>query len=114
MEHTLEITQGTTFNETVEIKDDLGVAENLTGSSFLLQIREYAFSVDYLISATDSNSLLEVTPLLGVVNIKLPPTETNKLIYNRASYDLIQTKPSGEKIRILGGEVKVQPLVSRA
>ena len=113
MEYNLEIVKGLTFTETVEIKDDAGVAENLTGSTFLMQIRSYAFSTDYLINATSSNGLLAVTPLLGVVDIKLTPTETDKLIYSQSVYDLIQVKPTGDRIRILSGRVTVSTAVSR-
>lgn len=112
-EYNITINKGLTFNETVEIQNDLGVAEDLTGSSFLLQIRDYPFSTDYRVSATSSNGLLEVTPLLGVVNIKLPPSETDKLVISRGSYDLIQTKPTGEKVKIIYGSVTVQQTVSR-
>lgn len=114
MEYNITIDKGLTFNDTVEIKTDLGVAEDLTGSTFLMQIRDYTFSTDYRVSATSSNGMLEVTPLLGVIDIKLPPVETDKLVINKGSYDLIQTKPTGEKVKIIYGTVTVQQTVSRA
>lgn len=112
-EYNLIINKGLTFKETVEIKNDLGEPEDLTGSTFLLQIRDYSFSEDYRISATDSNGLIQVSPLLGVVNIKLTPTETDKLIMSQGYYDLIQTNVSLEKIKIIGGTVSVITTVSR-
>jgi hypothetical protein len=114
MEYNITIDKGLTFNETVEIKTDLGVAEDLTGSTFLMQIRDYTFSADYRVSATSSNGMLEVTPLLGVIDIKLPPVETDKLVISKGSYDLIQTKPTGEKVKIIYGTVTVQQTVSRS
>ena len=113
MEYNITIDKGLTFNETVEIQNDLGEPEDLTGSTFLMQIRDYTFSTDYRLSATDSNGMLEVTPLLGVINIKLPPSETDKLIISRGSYDLIQTKSTGEKVKIIYGNVTVLQTVSR-
>lgn len=112
-EYNITINKGLTFNETVEIQNDLGVAEDLTGSTFLMQIRDYTFSTDYRLSATNSNGMLEVTPLLGVINIKLPPVETDKLVITRGYYDLIQTKPTGEKVKIIYGSVTVLQTVSR-
>lgn len=112
-EYNFTINKGLTFNETVEIQNDLGVAEDLTGSTFLMQIRDHLFSDSYRISATSSNSLLAVTPLLGVIDIKLPPSETDKLIMSKGYYDLIQIKQTGEKIRIIGGSVTVNLTVSR-
>jgi len=114
MEYNIIIDKGLTFNETVEIKTDLGVAEDLTGSTFLMQIRDYTFSNDYRVSATSSNGMLEVTPLLGVIDIKLPPVETDKLVISKGYYDLIQTKPTGEKVKIIYGTVTVQQTVSRS
>jgi hypothetical protein len=114
MEYNITIDKGLTFNETVEIKTDLGVAEDLTGSTFLMQIRDYTFSTDYRLSATSSNCMLEVTPLLGVIDIKLPPVETDKLVISKGYYDLIQTKPTGEKVKIIYGTVTVQQTVSRS
>lgn len=114
MEYNITIQKGLTFNETVEIKNDLGQAEDLTGSTFLMQIRDHAFSTDYRLSASDANNLIEVAPLLGVVNIKLIPSETDKLIMSRGVYDLVQTKPTGEKVRIIYGAVTVDTVVSRS
>jgi len=113
MEYNITIDKGLTFNETVEIKTDLGVAEDLTGSTFLMQIRDYTFSTDYRVSATSSNGMLEVTPLLGVIDIKLPPVETDKLVISKGFYDLIQTKPTGEKVKIIYGTVTIHQTVSR-
>ena len=113
MEYNLEMVRGLTFTETIEIKDDTGVAENLTGSTFLMQIRTYPFSEDYLVSATSENGLLVVTAVSGIVDIKLPPVETDKLVYSQSVYDLIQTKASGDKIRIILGRVLVDNGVSR-
>jgi hypothetical protein len=58
--------------------------------------------------------MLEVTPLLGVIDIKLPPVETDKLVISKGSYDLIKTKPTGEKVKIIYGTVTVQQTVSRS
>ena len=113
MEYNITIDKGLTFNETIEIRNDLGTAEDLTGSTFLMQIRNQSFSTEYMISASDANSLLEITPLLGIVNIKLTPTETDKLVVSKGVYDLIQTKSTGEKIKILYGSVIVNYTVSR-
>lgn len=112
-EYNFTINKGLTFNETVEIKDDLGDPEDLTGSTFLMQIRDHSFSTDYRISATSSNSLIVVTPLLGVIDIKLPPSETDKLIMSKGVYDLIQIKDTGEKVKIISGVITVNPTVSR-
>ena len=113
MNYTLAITQGVTFTETVEVKTAVGVAEDLTGSTFLLQIRDYSFSTDYKINATDANGLLNISAVTGIVTIKLPPSETIKLTSSRAVYDLIQTKANGEKYRLVGGDVEVTYGVSR-
>jgi hypothetical protein len=113
IEYNIVIDKGLSFNETIEIKTDSGVPEDLTGSSFLMQIRDYKFSLDFRVSATDTNGLLAVTPILGVVDIKLTPTETDKLVVSKGAYDLIQIKPTGERIGIIGGTVEVNTTVSR-
>lgn len=107
MEHKLTIYQGTTFTETVEIKIAVGVPEDLTGSTFLLQIRDYKFSPDYRISATDTNGLLDISRVEGIITIKLPPSETSKLVIKQGVYDLIQTKVNGEKYKIIYGSIEV-------
>lgn len=113
MEYTLNIDQGCTFLDTVEIKVSEGVPEDLTGSTFLLQIRDYSFSTDVRISATDVNGLLDVSRVAGVISIKLPPSETSKLVINRGVYDLIQTKANGDKFKVISGDVQVKFGVSR-
>jgi hypothetical protein len=113
MEYNLSINRGLSFVETVQLKNDDNSPLDLTGSSFLLQIRDHVFSTDYRINATNSNGLLAVTPLLGIVDIKLPPTETSKLVMNIGSYDLIQTTPTGDKVKIISGSVTINPTVSR-
>lgn len=112
-EYLLNIDKGLTFNETVQIKDDAGVVENLTGSSFLMQFRDYTFSDIALLTATDSNGLLAITPLSGIIDIKLTPVATASLIHSRGVYDLIQIKPTGERLKILNGSFKVYEVVSR-
>ena len=112
-EHSLNVGRGLSFTETIQVKNDAGVVEDLTGSTFLLQIRDSTYAPDIRISATDANGLLAIIPTQGVITIQLTPTATDALIYSSGIYDLIQTKPNGDKIKLLQGTVSVEPTISR-
>lgn len=112
-EYPLEIDRGLSFYESVQIKNAAGAIEDLTGSTFLMQIRDYPFSVDARLSCTDTNGLLDIQPTQGIINIQLTPTDTSLLLYNVGSYDLIQTKITGEKVKLLHGSITINTTVSR-
>ena len=105
----LTVDQGATFNAQIDITDDSGNAQNLTGYSVAGQIRKTYDSTTFTaFSATVSNATG------GTITISLTATQTNALAAGRYVYDVEITSGGGVVTRVLEGQVEVTPGVTRA
>ena len=105
----LTIDQGATFNAQIDISDDSGNTQNLTGYSVAGQIRKSYDSTTYTaFSASVSNATG------GTITISLTSTQTNALAAGRYVYDVEITSGGGVVTRVLEGQVEVTPGVTRA
>ena len=104
----LVVDQGATFNAAVDIDDDSGNTQNLTGYTVAGQIRKTYDSTSYTaFGATVSNATG------GTITISLTPTQTNALEAGRYVYDIEITSAGGVVTRVLEGQVEVTPGVTR-
>ena len=104
----LTVDQGTTFSANVDVSDESGNAQNLTGYSVAGQIRKSYDSSGYTaFTATITNAAQ------GTINISLAPTVTNGLTAGRYVYDVEVTSGGGVVTRVLEGQVEVTPGVTR-
>ena len=104
----LTVDQGATFNAQIDITDDSGNAQNLSGYSVAGQIRKTYDSTTFTaFSASVSNATG------GTITISLTATQTNSLAAGRYVYDVEITSGGGVVTRVLEGQVEVTPGVTR-
>ena len=97
------------IRDRIDITDDSGNAQNLTGYSVAGQIRKTYDSTTFTaFSASVSNATG------GTITISLTATQTNALAAGRYVYDVEITSGGGVVTRVLEGQVEVTPGVTRA
>jgi hypothetical protein len=101
------VDQGTDFSTTVQIKDDNGVAVNISGYSANAAIRKTYFSSNATVftTAVDGNN--------GIITLTLAANSSANLSAGRYVYDLQTTDPLGKKSRVVEGIVTITPSVVR-
>ena len=104
----LTVDQGTTFSANVDVSDESGNAQNLTGYSVAGQIRKSYDSSGYTAFTAAITNAAQ-----GTINISLAPTVTNGLTAGRYVYDVEVTSGGGVVTRVLEGQVEVTPGVTR-
>ena len=105
----LTVDQGATFNAQIDITDDSGNAQNLTGYSVAGQIRKTYDSTTFTAFSASVSSATG-----GTITISLTATQTNALAAGRYVYDVEITSGGGVVTRVLEGQVEVTPGVTRA
>jgi len=104
----LTVDQGSTFSAYVDVTDADGDALDITNYTVEGQIRKTYSSLNSVsFDATISNALG------GTIRLILSDTQTNSMKAGRYVYDVEITSPSGEKTRVLEGQVEVTPGVTR-
>ena len=104
----LTVDQGATFNAQIDVSDDSGNSQNLTGYSVAGQIRKTYDSTNYTpFTASVSNATG------GTISISFTSTQTNALKAGRYVYDVEITSSGGVVTRVLEGQVEVTPGVTR-
>lgn len=109
----LNIEQGTSFTDSLTLKDDQDTVIDLTGYTAAMQIRPYKTSDVVLIDGTSENGILVITPVMGKIDIVLTAAQTELLIYTKSVYDLEVTDTQGKVTRLIEGSVFVSLQVTR-
>ena len=103
----LTVDQGATFNAQIDISDDSGNTQNLTGYSVAGQIRKSYDSTTYTaFSASVSNATG------GTVSIALTAAQTNALISGRYVYD-VKILNAGREYKAVEGTALIRGGVTR-
>lgn len=97
------VQQGVTYNQTITLKNELGVAIDLTGATIASMIREQY--TDLTPIATFTCTIVDA--VAGKFNISLTPAQTSAITVQRGVYDIEITYLSGIKDRILQGNVVI-------
>ena len=105
----LYVDQGSDFTITLSLTDSVDDALNLTGSSFLAQVRKSHASSTIKATFTTTNDGNG-----GNLTIKLTDVQTAALESGRYVYDVMQTASDGNKTRLIEGQLIVTPSVSRS
>jgi len=105
----LFVDQGSDFTITLSLTDSVDNALNLTGATFLGQIRKSHGSNTVKGTFTTSNDGTG-----GNLTVKLTDVQTAALDSGRYVYDIIQTASDGIKTRLIEGQLIVTPSVSRS
>lgn len=104
----LYVDQGSDFSFTVTLTNSDGSAMDLTGYTCDAQVRKA-----YTSSSTSATFSTSINASAGLVTLELTDTQTTALDYGRYVYDAVITSSSGEKTRVLEGQVVVTPGVTR-
>jgi hypothetical protein len=107
----ITIEQGATFSRTISLTDEDGVAIDLTGASVAGQIRkDYTSDTAYNFTLTITDEPGgEITWVLSAATSQdMPVSETDRYVY-----DVEVTYADGTIERILEGNVKLTPEVTR-
>lgn len=118
----LFINQGETFDRTLTFYPD-GAYDlitnaptddpvDLTGYSARMQIRRNVHSADALLSLTEGDGLT-LGDDLGTIRILIDADTSSDWVWRSGVYDLELVMPTGEVLRLLEGDVKVSPEVTR-
>jgi|TARA_B100001093_G_scaffold429382_1_gene424598 hypothetical protein len=105
----LFVDQDADFTTTVTVNDSTGSALDLTNYTALGMIRKTYQSS----TATTFTSSFVSPRTTGQITISLTDTQTSALESGRYVYDLVITDASGNKTRVVEGNVTVNPSVSR-
>lgn len=108
----LTIEQHSTFYKRLVWRDKNKRPINLTGYSAVLHIRDTVNAATTLLEMTTVNGRIVITPLTGIVELKLTDEETGALTFKNAVYDLVVESAAGEKYRLTEGKVVVSPGVT--
>lgn len=117
--YTFTLYQGQTWQNILALKDSAGVAQNLTGYTARMQIRESLDATTPVLELTTENGRLTITPLTGQIAILVPATvmaaldldfETQSWVYD---LEIVSSDVTPLVTRIMQGAVIVVPEVTR-
>lgn len=106
----IRIRRGDTYTHTVTEYDDTGALSNLTGNTFLIQMRSDPES--NVVVATFSVTLVD--PVNGSWEFSLTSTQTAAIPLGVYFYDVQRTYSDGLVYTRFEGEVEVESDISRA
>ena len=105
----LYIDQGSDYSISVSMTGADGSALNLTGATFLGQVRKTHASSSIAGTFTTSHDATG-----GNLTLSLTDTITAGITAGRYVYDVLMTDSGGDKTRVLEGQAIVTPSVSRS
>lgn len=103
----LVMDQGADFSTTINLTDDNGDVQVLTGYSGAASMRKH------YTSSTSYDFTVVVVPSLGTVTMTMTANATANIVAGRYVYDCEITDGSGQKSRLVEGIVEVTPRVTR-
>lgn len=112
-EYDFTIEQGATFPLICTYKDDTGAAQDLTGFTARMQIRENLSATAVLLELNTENGRINIEGADGRVELLLTADETAAITWKRGVYDLEIESPDGEVKRLLKGRITVDREVTR-
>jgi hypothetical protein len=99
-----EVDQNATFNFQVQYTEDDEVTPiDLTGASAKLQVRDTQGGSKLAFTLTSPAGGITINGPDGTLNVKITPTQTNKLFYPKSAYDIMVIDTNGNKIKLLEG-----------
>jgi hypothetical protein len=102
-----KITQGDTFSLELVYKDEDENIVDITGYSFLMQIKDKPGGKILSAECSIGDGIEVPNPADGTIIISVSPEKTNNFNYPRASYQIQGTDPYDDKITFLQGWFKV-------
>lgn len=80
-----------------------------------MHVRSTYESPNVLLELSTANGRVTVTPLAGVIDLRIEANDTDELIFESGVYDIKVEFPGdpGTEIRLLEGQIKVSPGVTQ-
>lgn len=113
---TLNIEKGLPFYKAFEYNEIVnGIQKpiDITNASVNMQFRHTAGNPNVLFDAIEGEHITISNPKNGEVSILIPAEITKSFNFSSAVFDIILNQENKQPIRLIGGQVKVQPLVTR-
>jgi len=109
----LEVDQNATFTFKVQytLEDEITPID-LTGSSAKMQARDAKGGNQLAFTLTSPSGGIVIDGPTGTLDIKMTPTQTNKLFYPKSSYDIMVIDSNGNKIKLLEGFITLSRSVT--
>lgn len=104
----LTLEQGSTFNSSITVSDQYGIAQNLVGYSARSQMRKSYYSTtkkDFTVTIPE--------PVNGLLSMSMTAANTSNLTPGRYVFDVEMESSTGDVTRIFEGIVTVLPNVTR-
>lgn len=99
-----EVDQNATFNFQIQYTEDDEVTPiDLTGASAKLQVRDTQGGSKLAFTLTSPAGGITIDGPTGTLDVKITPTQTNKLFYPKSAYDIMVIDTNGNKIKLLEG-----------
>lgn len=107
-----QIDHNTTFNFTVEYRDNQDAPIDLTGATAKLQVRDTTNSARLAFTLSSPSSGIVINETLGTITVTMNPAQTSKLFYPKAVYDLIVTDSNANRIKMIEGFITLNKTVT--
>lgn len=102
----INIDQGASFTAQLQLNDPQGNAINLSTYTVNAQLRKNYASINSVSFTATGNSS-------GAIVLSMTANTTSSIAYGRYVYDIMLTDGSGSKVRVMEGQVTVNPGVTR-
>ena len=108
-----EVDQNATFIFVVQytLEDEITPID-ITGASAKMQVRDTKGGSKLAFTLTSPSGGITINGPEGTLNIKITPTQTNKLFYPKSSYDIMVVDSNGNKIKLLEGFITLSRSVT--
>ena len=103
----LEIEQGSSFKYTIDIKTGSGSVYDLSNHTIAAQMKKSYNS--FIIAATFA---AVTTDTAGQIQLSLTAAQTIVIKAGRYVFDVIMETPSGDKYRVVEGQITISPGVT--
>lgn len=113
---TLCIQKGLPFYQVFEYKEiveELESAINITNASVNMQFRHTPANPSVLFNAVEGEHIFLSNPTNGEITISIPAEITKSFNFKYAVFDILLDKENYPPIKLIDGQVKVKPLITR-
>ena len=110
---TISLREGATYRTTFKWTTRKRVPIDLTGTDIRIEFRDVPDGT-LLLTLTEANTGLVVTPLLGQVDMVLTAAQTEAINFATAVWDMRVEFVNGDVVYPVGGKVKVTRSVTEA
>lgn len=110
----MPIYRGTYFARGLRLKDSDGVAINIAGWTFTMQIRHHLADEPPLLTlTTDEGGLVVTDGALGRFELRVTEDQSITLPVGRYLFDVLRTDAEQGSVWLFGGKLKVKQPVTR-